>query len=239
MDETRQSAQPGRHATSDPIRLVLADDHVSVRDGLQSYFRYATAGIEIVGAASDMAEAIAVCQRTQPDVLLLDLHMPGEMQPSAGIPALRRAAPTMRIIVLTAHKKPTHVESMLRLGVEGYCDKIEPAYVVEQAVRDVARGGVWYSPGVRSIIAEILRSDAPAKHLTDTQRYLIWCVAANWSYARIANQLSFSEQYVREQISRVYALLDARLNAHDKGALVAWARDHGLGPDDSPPPLPA
>lgn len=238
MDEIGGPAQAGLPQASSVIRLALADDHALVRDGLESYFRYATRGIEVVGAVGSLAEAIAVCQRTRPDVLLLDLHMPGEMQPSEGVPALRRSAPAMRIIVLTAHKKPTNVESMLRMGVEGYCDKIEPAHVVEQAVREVARGGVWYSPSVRPVIAEILRSDTPTKQLTDTQRYLIWCVAANWSYARIANQLSFSEQYVREQISRVYALLDESLSAHDKGALIAWAREHGLGPDDPPPPCP-
>lgn len=236
MDETSRPTQAGGPQANGSIHLVLADDHATVRDGLESYFCYATTGIEVVGAVGGMAEAIAVCQRAQPDVLLLDLHMPGEMQPPEGIPALRRAAPAMRIIVLTMHTKPTHVESMLRLGVEGYCDKIEPAHVVERAVREVARGGVWYSPGVRPVIAEILRGDTPAKQLSDTQRYLIWCVAANWSYARIANQLSFSEQYVREQISRVYAVLDESLSAHDKAALIAWAHDHGLGPDDPPPP---
>jgi DNA-binding NarL/FixJ family response regulator len=208
---------------SRPIRVVLADDHPVVRAGLRLTLT-AEPDIVLAGEATSGDEARRLVRELQPDVLLLDLSMPGP--PAAETVAyLRERWPALRVLVLTAYDDDIYVRGLVAAGVAGYVLKDELAETLIQAIRSIVRGGAWFS---QRVIDKFMHPGQPlplvAPELTDRERQLLGLLTEGRDNARIAEALYLSEQTVRNYLSRLYA----KLGVHTRTEAVVWARDHGL-----------
>jgi DNA-binding NarL/FixJ family response regulator len=133
-------------ANSRPVRVLVVDDHASVREGLRAALG-TWPDVEVVGEASDGLAALAEFWLCRPDVVLLDLRMPG-MGGLETLGALRRADPTARVLVLTAHDSPEHAQEAAALGAAGFLQKALPAAEIAEALLRVAAGGRVFPAGL-------------------------------------------------------------------------------------------
>ncbi|SHM95704.1 two component transcriptional regulator, LuxR family [Cryptosporangium aurantiacum] len=213
------------------IRVLLADDQALVRAGFRALLD-AQPGIAVVGEAKDGAEAARLAEALAPDVVLMDIRMPGVdgLEATKRITASVRLAAT-KVVILTTFDLDEYVFEAIRVGASGFLVKdTEPVELV-QAVRVVARGDALLSPGVtRRLIAEFagqLRRPAPAADLdvlTDREREVVALVAAGLSNAEIAERLVVSPATAKTHVSRAMA----KVNARDRAQLVVLAYETGL-----------
>jgi DNA-binding NarL/FixJ family response regulator len=213
------------------IRVILADDQELVRSGFASLLR-AEDGIEIVGEASDGLEAVGMALRTRPDVILMDIRMPG----LDGIEATRRIAAhqelsAAHVIILTTFDLDEYVFDAIRAGAAGFLVKDTSPSELIHAVRVVAAGDALMSPGVtRRLIAEFAartRSIRPVPgidDLTQREREVVALVADGLSNEEIAGKLYLSQSTAKTHALRAMAKLGAR----DRAQLVAIAYQAGL-----------
>jgi DNA-binding NarL/FixJ family response regulator len=213
------------------IRVLLADDQVLVRAGFKSLLA-AQPGIEVVGEASDGEEAVRLARELVPDVVLMDIRMPG----MDGLEATREIASDqrldgVRIVILTTFDLDEYVFEALRVGASGFLVKdTEPADLIH-GVRAVAQGDGLLSPGVtRRLIAEFAaraKEPMPAMELdvlTDREREVMALVAAGLSNEQIAERLVVSPATAKTHVSRAMV----KLNARDRAQLVVFAYESGL-----------
>jgi DNA-binding NarL/FixJ family response regulator len=205
---------------TEPIRIVLADDHPLIRAGLRARLQ-AEPDIVVVGEASDGDEAQLRCRELHPDVMVLDLNMPGPPAMTT-LAFFKEHCPPVRVLVLTAYNDDAYARGLLAAGVAGYVLKDEAPDALVDAVRSVAHGGTWFS---QSIIAKLAAPTpaAPANdQLTGRERELLDLVGRGWDNARIAEELSLSEQTIRNYLSRLYG----KLGVQSRAEAIVWARDH-------------
>lgn len=202
------------------IRVLLADDHPLIRAGLRATLAPAP-DIALVGEATTGDEARQHCRALQPDVLLLDLAMPGPPA-AATVQHLREVCPKTRVLVLTAHDDDAYVHGLLAAGVAGYVLKDEVPETLLHAIRGVARGGVWFSQAIAAKLARANRTSGTVPDLTDRDRELLLLLERGWGSGRMAVELNLSEQTVRNYLSRVYAKLGVRTRAE----ATVWLREH-------------
>jgi DNA-binding NarL/FixJ family response regulator len=213
------------------IRVVLADDQVLVRAGFRSLLD-AQEDIEVVGEAGDGEEAVRLTTSLTPDVVLMDIRMPG----TDGLEATRRIAADdrlgdVRVVILTTFDLDEYVFEALRAGASGFLVKdTEPAELI-QAVRVVARGEALLSPGVtRRLIAEFAARTGeprPAPELdalTDREREVMALAGQGLSNDEIAQRLYVSPATAKTHVSRAMVKLGAR----DRAQLVVFAYESGL-----------
>lgn len=210
-----------------PIRILLADDHPSVRAGVRAAL-VAESGIALVGEAATGDEVRRLCEALEPDVLVLDLSMPGPPVAEA-VARLRVHQPTLQIVVLTAHDDQVRARELVALGVGGYVLKDEPLDALVRAIRAVMRGDTWFS---RAIMGKLVQrqvddEEPPAPALTARQRQLLRLVARGWDTPRIAATLGVTEQTLRNYLSRLYDTLGVTSRAE----AMVWAREHALADD--------
>ncbi len=213
------------------ICVVLADDQALVRAGFRALLD-AEDGIEVVGEATDGREAVELARRHKPDVVLMDIRMPGMdgLQATREI-AADRAMDGVRIVILTTFDLDEYVFEALRVGASGFLVKnTEPAELVH-AVHAVAAGDALLSPGVtRRLVTEFAaraRAPAPAPELgvlTDREREVVQLVAQGLSNAEIAKRLVVSPATAKTHVSRAMIKLGAR----DRAQLVVFAYESGL-----------
>lgn len=207
----------------DPIRVVLADDHPLILSGIRLTLAQCP-DIEVLAAVGDAQQALEVCQSLRPDVLVLDLSMPGPPSTEV-VRLLGQSCPELRILVLTAHDDEAHVRQMMRAGVTGYLVKDEAPESVGPAVRAVAQGTLWIS---RVVAAKVMRQlgarEEQSDGLTRRERQVLFRLSQGLDNAAIASELNLSEQTVRNYVSEVYARLDVRSRAE----AVVWARERNL-----------
>jgi len=213
------------------IRVLLADDQALVRGGLRALLD-ARDDIEVVGEAADGHQAVALTRTTAPDVVLMDIRMPGldGLEATRQIASDRRLA-AARIIILTTFDLDEYLFDALRSGASGFLIKdTEPADLV-RAVRVVAQGDSLLSPGVtRRLIAEYAARARPAQPaarldaLTDREREVMALVAEGLSNDEIAERLVMSRATARTHVSRAMTKLAAR----DRAQLVVLAYESGL-----------
>ncbi|MFF1818909.1 response regulator [Kribbella sp. NPDC058245] len=199
------------------IRLLIVDDHPVVRDGLSGMFA-ADPEFEVVGEAGDGAEAIQLAEVFRPDVILMDLQMPGV----GGLDAIRQLADrgsTARVLVLTTYDTDTHVVPALDAGATGYLLKDAPRADLLRAVRAAAAGRSTLAPAV----ADILAHHAPAL-LTPRELDVLRLVAAGNTNRESAAHLFISEATVKTHLINIYA----KLGAPDRASAVAEAFRRGL-----------
>ncbi len=212
------------------IRIVVADHQPSVRAGIRAALA-TQPDMVIVGEGACGDDVSHLCRQLQPDIVLLDINLPG---PAAAeiVACLQTRCPSTRVLALTRHDDPW-VGRLVAAGVAGYILKDETLETVVHAIRAVMHGGVWFS---RSIIAKLARSGiakpeaAGLSALTRRDRQLLEMISQGWSTARIAAELGFAQQTVRNYLSRLYRKLGVRSRAE----AIVWARDHGqelAGPD--------
>lgn len=203
------------------IRLIVVDDHPIVRDGLRGIFDSDPA-FEVVGEAGDGAEALAVADRHAPDVVLLDLRMPG-LSGADLIRALRERHPAIRILVLTTFDDDAEVIAALDDGATGYLLKDTPRTELRRAVEATARGESVLSPAVAHAL---IRRDNTPEHqkLSPRELEVLTLVARGTTNRDTAAQLFITEATVKTHLIHIYA----KLGAKDRAAAVAVAYQRGL-----------
>jgi DNA-binding NarL/FixJ family response regulator len=209
--------------TATPIRVVLCDDHVLVRDGLERVLE-ATDDLEVVGHASDGAEAVEATLRLQPDVVLMDLVMPG----IDGVEATRRIAASdvdAKVLVLTSFGDDDHVFRALDAGASGYLLKDAPPRDVLRAVRAAAAGQAPLDPRAARLVVSRQVADDPRRHLTDREREILDLIADGLATKVIARRLGITQPTVRKHLTSIYR----QIGVADRTQAALWAVEHGMG----------
>lgn len=192
----------------DTIRILLADDHPVVRDGVRDRIGREK-DLNVVGEAADGEETIRQAQRLRPDVVLLDVAMPGPGAVTV-MEALREALPNVKVLVLSAFDDDEYVFGMLAAGAAGYALKDERLSTLVTAVRAVAQGETWLSPRVASKVARRALGEKPAVpgiSLTDRERQVLRLMAQGKENTEIAEELVITERTVKFHVGNVYAKL--------------------------------
>ena len=206
---------------TDPIRLLIADDHPVVRDGLSGMFD-PDPDFEVVGEASDGAEAIRLAQALKPDVILMDLRMPG-MDGVAAITEIARQGIPVRVLVLTTYDTDSYVLPAIEAGATGYLLKDAPRAALLRAVRAAAAGQGVLSPSVATRLMSRVRTPAP-ELLSQRELEVLELVAAGTTNRDAAVRLFISEATVKTHLLHIYA----KLGVADRAAAVAEAYNRGL-----------
>jgi len=218
----------------DTLRVVIADDHPVYRDGLRAIVEPHT-DIELVGEAARGDHAVTLALRSRPDVVLMDLRMPG----LDGIAATRRivsAVPDVAVLVLTMSEDDGSVFAAMRAGARGYLLKGADHDDIVRALRSVARGEAVFGPGIAQRVLDTFtsapaRSATPFEELTEREHEVLALVADGLGNHRIAHRLSIAPKTVR---NHVYNIL-IKLQAGDRAEAIARARAAGLRPPDASP----
>ncbi|MEU0481664.1 response regulator transcription factor [Streptosporangium sp. NPDC006013] len=203
------------------ITLLIVDDHPVVRDGLRGMFA-ASADFEVLGEASDGAEAVALTARLDPDVVLMDLRMPGGGGVEA-IAELTRRGLRSRVLVLTTYDTDSDTLPAIEAGATGYLLKDAPRDELFTAVRAAAEGRTVLSPAVASRLVSRMR--APGNEtLSAREREVLVLVARGTSNREIAAVLFISEATVKTHLTHIYG----KLGVKDRAAAVAVAYERGI-----------
>lgn len=211
------------------IRVVLADDHTIVRQGLHALLS-TESDIEVVGEANDGREVLQICTRLCPDVVVMDVGMPG----LNGIDAarqVRRQSPSTRVLILSMHGCEEFVGPAIKAGASGYILKGADLDDLVAAIRAIASGEVFFSPAVQNILLRnaLVEGDAGAAppasaELSGREREILQLVGEGKSSPQVAKILHLSVRTVEGHRSRIMAKLDA----HDVATLVRQAIRLGL-----------
>jgi two-component system, NarL family, response regulator NreC len=205
-----------------PVRLILADDHILVRQGLRSLLE--SEGFVVAGEAANGLEVTRLVRSESPDVVVLDISMPHFNGLSAAL-ELTRTCPRVKVIVLTQHDERQYVVEALRCGVRGYVLKNQAARDLVQAIRRVGQGEVYLSPGVSGAIAEAYSSATVISDvLSVRERQVLQLIAEGDSTREIAGRLGISAKTVETHRSKLMQKLDI----HDTAGLVRYAIRSGV-----------
>jgi NarL family two-component system response regulator LiaR len=190
----------------DPIRILLVDDHAVVRSGL-SRFLMVNKDMELVGEASDGAEAIQMAAKLHPDIILMDLKMPG----IDGITATREIlnlAPQTKIIALTSFSEQNMVQGALQAGAIGYLQKNVTAAELANAIHSAYIGRMTLSPEAAQTLARsVTQSHLPGNELTERERDVLRCMVEGLNNNEIADKLVISLGTVKFHVSNIFRKL--------------------------------
>jgi DNA-binding NarL/FixJ family response regulator len=205
------------------MRLILADHHQIVRQGLRVLLE--KAGYAVVGEASDGHEALKLARSLNPDIAVLDISMPLLNGLDAAC-EMHRLSPAIRTILLTMHADKSYVLRAMKAGVKGYVLKTQPVEDLLRAIREVARGGVYLSPGVAGSVVDAYldRADGREDPLTPRERQILQLVAEGNTTRKIATLLTISFKTAESHRSHIMRKLDI----HEVAGLVRYAIQHGL-----------
>jgi DNA-binding NarL/FixJ family response regulator len=204
-----------------PIKLLIVDDHPVVRDGLSGMFS-PDPEFDVVGEAGDGAEAVRLAQLLQPDVILMDLRMPG-MDGVTAIGELARSRVQARVLVLTTYDTDSHVQSAIEAGATGYLLKDAPRAELLRAVQAAAHGQAVLSPAVAARLMNRVRAPEP-ETLSHREVEVLELIAAGSANREAAAKLFISEATVKTHLLHIYA----KLGVSDRAAAVAEAFNRGL-----------
>lgn len=205
------------------LSVLLADDHVLVRQGLRSLLDREK--IQVIAEASDGQEVIRLAEAHHPDVAIMDISMPI----LNGIDAARelaRSCPKTRVILLTQHEEEQYLHEALESGVRGYVLKSQVVNDLVHAIRQVSRGGFYLSPGVSQAVVEAYRSrsERPSDPLSIRERQVLQLIAEGKSTKDVASLLGISVKTAESHRSRLMKKLDI----HETASLVRYAVRRGL-----------
>ena len=205
------------------LRVLLADDHQVVRQGLRALLE--REGHEIVGEAADGWQAIELAKSRRPDVVVLDLSMP-QLNGLDAAREILRESPRLAVVLLTMHGEEHLVVAALRAGVRGYVAKTQAAEALSQAIAEVARGGVYLTPGVAGVVvgAYLTGTQPERDPLAPRERQVLQLVAEGKTTKEIATLLTLTVKSAESYRSRVMEKLDI----HETAGLVRYAIRHGL-----------
>jgi two-component system response regulator NreC len=205
------------------IRLILADDHGIVRQGLRLVLE--KEHFEVLGEASDGLEAIRLIQELHPQIAVLDIDMPG----LDGLAVLResaRTSPQTRVIILTRHMEEPYAVEALRIGARGYVIKTQASTDLVAAIRHVDRGEVYLSPKISKAVVQayLSNTDGPAAQLSVRERQVLQLVGEGHSTKKIASLLGISVKTADTHRTKLMEKLDI----HQTAGLVRYAIRNGL-----------
>ena len=215
--------------TPKPITLILADDHVIVRQGLSALLK-ADERFKIVGEAKNGRIAVELARTLKPDVILMDIAMPV----LNGLEATRQILtldPNAKIIILSAHSEDVYIQRLRTAGVAGFLDKQTSAEILTEAIREVAAGRLAYSPAIAKRLSvaasqsergDLLKANGP--HLTFRESEVLQLVAEGMANKQVAAELKISIKTVEKHRQR---LMD-KLNIHDTAGLTRYAITAGV-----------
>jgi len=194
---------------SDPIRVLIADDHAVLREGLRSFLELQD-GIEVVGDAADGAEAVELAQRLHPAVVLMDLVMPN-LDGVEAMRSLRDRVPDARVIILTSFIDDDRLLPAIRAGAAGYLLKNAEPQEIARAIRAADSGETLIDPSVAARLVERLtevgRDDDAFERLTPREREVLELLGRGFSNKRIANELGVAEKTVKTHVGNLLGKL--------------------------------
>lgn len=204
-------------------RLLLADDHALVRQGLKAFLE--RQGFLVACEASNGQEAVEMASKAQLDVAILDISMP-HMNGIDAARELKKLLPKVKTILLTKHDEDYYVSDALRAGVRGYVLKSQVVNDLIQAIQEVGRGAVYLSPGISPAVvgAYLSKTDVPADPLSIRERQVLQLVSEGKSTREVAKQLGVSAKTVESHRTRLMRKLDI----HETASLVRYAIRHGV-----------
>ncbi len=213
---------------AEPIRILLVDDHAVLRAGLRALLE-AEPGLAVVGEVGTGEEGIELAARHRPDVVIMDLSMPG----MGGLEATRQivaATPGTRVLVLTMHGEEEHLLPVLEAGGSGYVNKRSADEELIEAIRTVARGEVFLYPSAAKLLLQGFKGkekgpEDPLGKLTEREREVLGLIARGHSNTEIAERLFLSPKTVRNHISSIFD----KLQVTDRAQAIVRAREAGMG----------
>ncbi len=214
------------------VRVLIADDQRIVREGLALVLGLLP-GVEVVGAASDGVEAVALAERLRPDVVLMDLRMP-RCDGVQAVHLLRERAPDVRVVMLTTYSDDRSVLDALRAGARGYLTKDASGEEIRQALQRVLDDRAAIDPAVQHHLIDAIARvpedpprSMPAPYpdgITAREAEVLSLIAAGLSNGEIAERLVISEGTVKTHVNHLFA----KINARDRAQAVAYAYRQGL-----------
>lgn len=214
---------------SSAIKVLIADDHTIVRQGLRSLLE-SSADIRVVGEAADGRQAIELAERLQPDVVVMDIAMPG-LNGLEATREIRRRFPKIRVLALTMHRDPQYAVRLLQAGAAGYLLKDSAKEALLAALQAVVRGETFLSPEVSRQVSDVYdrhgeaaAARSPFETLTTREREILQRIAEGYTSRQIAGQLAISAKTVNNHRARI---MD-KLNIRDIAGLTRFALQHGL-----------
>ena len=226
------SQDVGNAGTSGKPRVVLVDDHAMFRAGVRAEIG---TGLDIVGEAGSVAEAIATIRHTQPDVVLLDVHLPDGGGPAV-VSAVLPELPATRFLALSVSDAAEDVITVIRAGARGYVTKTISGADLTDAIRRVADGDVVFSPRLAGFVLDAFRDGAPAAgsptgstdpeldQLTPREQEVLRLLARGYSYREIGSELFISVKTVETHASNVLR----KLQLSSRHQLTRWAADRRI-----------
>ena len=214
----------------EPIRVLIADDHPHFRDGLRALLLSAP-DLEVVGEAGDGEEAISLAAELQPDVILMDLNMPGV----GGIEATRRilrTSPHIAILVISMFEDDDSVFAALQAGARGYLLKGALKAEILRSIRAVSSGEAIFGPSIAKRLMQYFSSPHPSAppeafpELTEREHEILRLIARHETNPEIAKRLYLSPKTVRNHVSNIFT----KIEVADRSQAIVRAREAGLGP---------
>jgi NarL family two-component system response regulator LiaR len=211
-------------AEGEPIRVMVVDDHDMVRRGL-AVFLDTFDDLELVGEAANGREAVEVCAACHPEVVLMDLVMPGDLDGVAAIGAIRREHPPVQILALTSYQEQERVQAALRAGAIGYVLKNASIEALAEAVRQAYAGKPTLSPEVTQALIDATTRDRRAEFaLTERETQVLRLLVDGMTNRQIASSLTLSQSTVKFYVSSVLS----KLRASSRTEAVSIALQNGL-----------
>ena len=208
------------------IRLVIADDHELIREGIKKIVRHC-ADLKVVGEAADLKQAIPLIAQVRPDLVVLDVTLP-DADGLEGLAALRRHFPELRIVMLSMHPEERYAVEALRAGALGYVSKGAATAELVEALRKAGQGSPWVGPRVAELLAReaaMPPAPAPPHHLlTPREGQIVALIGAGLQVKQVAAELGISISSVNTYRNRIFRKMGLSSNA----ALIRYALHHGL-----------
>jgi len=204
------------------IKITIIDDHPLLIKGLQSMLGHHS-DIEIIGAYRESTSLLRALQTDQPDVLLLDIQMQGQMGDELA-PELHRLYPEVMILVLTNLEHRYYIRSMLQHGVKGYVLKSSDEQVLLEAIKTVARGKEYFDPVIRKQVLQEQKNNSFFPSLTRREKEILKMLTSNYSSQEIADHLCLSKRTVENHRTHLLQKLDVKNSA----SLIHKAMELGL-----------
>lgn len=207
------------------IRIVIADDHELIREGIKKIIR-SSRDIRLVGEAANIAEIMHLVARHVPDIVILDLSLPGH-DGLEGLVEVRQRFPDIPILILSMYPEERFAIRALRTGASGYITKAMAAEELVKAIRKIMSGGTYVSPRLAELLALDVREPlrvSPHESLSDRELQIVSLLGSGKQVKQIAAQLSISVSSVNTYRARIFRKMGLASNA----ALIRYAVEHGL-----------